>query len=163
MTGLLVSVPAFAEGLSQKGGRGIPADAPNGQFERGQGLARSSVAGAISSIDGTTLVVAGMGVPTKESVSDVSYTIDASNAIVRRANATSTLSTLVVGETVIVAGAVTDGHVVATVIDVGMKFREMNGSSIPVVREDVPVSASENSGRGFFASIGRFFSGLFGF
>jgi hypothetical protein len=111
------------------------------------GTMRSGVVGTISSVNGTTLVVAGKQGFIKDSATDVSYTVDASHAVIKKDRATSTFSALIVGETVMVRGTVTGTNVVATDIDTGMKFkggmggpgrgegagRDSMGSSTPII------------------------------
>ena len=136
-----IAAPVFAD-TTQTGtvtAQGSPMRERGGEGRGPQdGTMRPGVIGTISSVNGTTLVVAGKQGFIKDSTTDVSYTVDASHATVRKDRATSTLSALTVGETVMVRGTVTGTTVVATDIDAGMKFkggpgRDGMGSSTPAI------------------------------
>ena len=112
-----------------------------------QGNGQPVIGGSISTINGTSLTVT-----TK---SNIVYNVDASVATVTKGNATSSVSSLTVGDDVIVQGAVNDTSVSASsVIDRGAA--------------KTPSSNLVNSqpGKGIapiFKGIGDFFHGLFGF
>ncbi|HEY0908134.1 MAG TPA: DUF5666 domain-containing protein [Candidatus Paceibacterota bacterium] len=108
---------------------------------------KQGIAGKVTSVSGTTLVVAGKQGNLKDpSSADVSYTVDASNATIRKNNADATISSIVVGDNVMVQGTVTGTNVVATRIDSGIMFRmggekddkggRGNGTSTPVFTGD---------------------------
>ncbi len=103
------------------------------------------VAGTISAISGSSLTITNK--------SNVSYTVDASNAKIVEGQNIVTVSSLSVGDNVIVQGAV-------------------NGSSITassVIDQKAPGTGNASStrphagGNGIFAAIGGFFSHIFGF
>ena len=114
-----------------------------------QGNGQPIIAGAITAINGTTLTVTNK--------SGITYTVNASTAKVQNKGALSTLSTVAVGDNVIVQGAVTGTSVTAySVIDQG---------ATPSPSPSVSPKSEDNSGfRGnFFGGLGRFFRQLFGF
>lgn len=82
-----------------------------GQFPGGM----SGVFGKVTAISGTTITV---DRPTlgREATSTTSFTIDASSATVVKDNATSSVSSIAVGDTILAQGTVTGSNVVATSI-----------------------------------------------
>ncbi len=86
---------------------------------------RPGVFGTVSAISGTTLTVSSKQAPVASgsTAATVTYTVDASNATVKKDNATSTLSAIAVGDTVAVQGTVTGTNVVATTIRDGVMAR----------------------------------------
>ena len=107
------------------------------------------VFGTVTAINGTTLTVSGkqgrpFGAPPSSNTSGtqtqtapttpvapatVIYTVDAANATVRKNNATSTVASIAVGDTVVVRGTVSGTSVTATsIIDGVMPMRGGNGS-----------------------------------
>jgi hypothetical protein len=97
------------------------------------------VGGNVTAISGSTLTVTNK--------SNVTYTIDATNAIVMKGNATSTLSNVATGDNVVVQGTVTGSSVTAsTVIDQG-----------------APQTTSGGVVHSFMGAIGGFFTRVFGF
>ena len=98
------------------------------------------VAGTVSSVDGSTLVITNK--------SNVSYSIDVSNAKITKGPAVSTISGVAVGDTVIVQGTINGTNVVASsVIDQAKPGTDANGQPK----------------KGFFGGIGSFFAHIFGF
>lgn len=81
------------------------------------------VFGAITAINGSTITVSGMS-----KTGTTTYTVDASSATVTKAGATSTVSSLAVGDKIAVQGTVTGTSVVATEIMDGF------GASMPGMR-----------------------------
>jgi len=111
-----------------------------------QGNGQPVVGGSVTAISGTTLTI--------KNTSNVTYTIDALNAVIVKGNATSTLSNVAVGDSVIVQGAINGTSITATtVIDQG----------VPKIPNNSASSTPERRGGGFFNAIGGFFSRLFGF
>lgn len=110
-----------------------------------QGNGQPIIAGAITVINGTTLTITNK--------SNVTYTVDASTAKIQNKGVLSTLSTVAVGDNVIVQGAVNGTSVTAySVIDQGT-------TPSPSA---LPNNKGEDHGN-FFGGIGRFFQHLFGF
>ncbi len=110
----------------------------------GGGAMKPGVFGTVSAINGDTLTVTGRGgfggprpmttggttsvAPTAPT--PVTYTVDATNATVKKNNATSTLSAIVVGDTVMAQGTLTGTNLVATMIRDGVvpTTRSANGA-----------------------------------
>ncbi len=102
------------------------------------------VAGKISSITGSTFVMT--------NTSNVTYTVDATNAKVYKNDILGTISSLVIGDNTIVQGTVNGTSITAsTVIDQVKSINNIN--TLPVNKER----------KGFFGSIGNFFGRIFGF
>jgi hypothetical protein len=126
--------------------RNSPTNTQSGMVQL-EGNGQPVIAGTISVVNGTTLTVT-----TK---SNVVYTIDASTSKIVVKNATSTLSSVAVGDMVIVQGAVNGTTVQAsTLIDNGVAKTETN--------QPVKTNQKQNT-QGFFSGIGGFFSRIFGF
>lgn len=113
-----------------------------------QGNGQPVIAGNVTTVGSTTF--------TLSNKSNVTYTVDATNAKVVLRNGTSTLSAMTIGDTVMVQGTVNGTSIIAsTVIDSGM-----SGNA----------TSTQNTNRkglfapkGFFGGVGSFFSHLFGF
>jgi hypothetical protein len=99
------------------------------------------VAGKVVSVNGSTLDITNN--------SNVSYTVDTSNAkIVKGGVSSATISNVAVGDNVVVQGTINGNSVTATsVID------QVSSTNNPQNTKHV----------GFFGSIGQFFTHLFGF
>jgi hypothetical protein len=111
-----------------------------------QGNGQPVVAGTISGMSGSTLTVS-----TK---SNVTYTVDASNAKVIQGNSTVSLSSVSVGDSVIIQGTVNSTAVTASsVIDQKAPSQTGTNGSTTAPKKNL----------GFFGSIGNFFSKIFGF
>ena len=114
-----------------------------------QGNGQPVVGGSITAISGTTLTVT--------NASNVTYTIDASNAKIVKNGTSTAFSTLATGDNVVVQGTVSGTSITASsVIDQGASNTAGDtsaGSSVTGV----------HSGGGFFDMIGGFFKHLFGF
>jgi hypothetical protein len=109
-----------------------------------QGNGEPVIGGTVSAISGSTLTVTNK--------SNVTYSVDASNATIEKKNAASTLSTVAVGDSVVVQGAVNGTSVTASsVMDGGVPSAQ--GTSTP----------HPGGMQGFLGGIGSFFHSLFGF
>ncbi len=105
------------------------------------------VAGTVSSISGSTITITNK--------SNVSYTIDATNAKIVQGQNTIAVSNIVVGDMVVIQGTVNGNTIVAS----------------SVIDQTKPINTSKtNSGtttqpqhKGFFGTIGSFFGKIFGF
>ncbi|MDB5203983.1 MAG: hypothetical protein JWP09_11 [Candidatus Taylorbacteria bacterium] len=95
-----------------------------GQSGKGT-MQRPAVMGKIESISGNTLTVAARGFG--KDTATTTYSVDATNATVFKSNATSTISSLVVGDNVMVQGTVTGTNVVAKTIRDGMGMMRKEG------------------------------------
>src|ERR1035441_9520871 len=90
-----------------------------GGMNRGQGMMRPGVSGTVTAVNGNIITIngrQGFGFTTPT----VSYTIDDTKAIVRKNNATSTVSSIAVGDTIFAQGTITGTNVVATSIRDGV-------------------------------------------
>jgi len=190
---VLVAVPAFAQ--SQNGGYGGGYNNSNG-YSQAQGGSHQygsgnrgnrGVFGTVASIDGTTLTVISKGFG--QNTATTTYTVDVSNATVMENNATSSVSNINVGDTVMVQGTVSGTNVTATTIRDGVvqKPGTMSGSQFKAGTRPVGNGGSTASGTtssqmnnqmnsnnasssqsqgfisSFFGSIGQFFKNLFHF
>lgn len=102
------------------------------------------IGGTVSNISGTNITV--------KNKSDIIYTVDTSNAIFIKNNATSSISNISVGDSVLVQGTISGTSVVASsVTDHG---NSVNATS---------TKSSDGKSKGFWGGVGNFFSRLFGF
>jgi hypothetical protein len=94
-------------------------------FGFGPGGVRPAVIGQVASISGTTLTVTSRGFGSnpganpgsgQNGTATTTYTVDASNATVIKNNATSSVSSIAVGDTIAVVGTVSGTNVTATSI-----------------------------------------------
>lgn len=85
---------------------------------------RSAVVGTVTSVSGTTLTVnvKASQHENKTAASSTVYTVDATNAVVTKAGASSTVGAITVGDRVVILGTVTGTNVVATKIIDGKMF-----------------------------------------
>lgn len=124
----------------QKGNRGTSTEA----MISGDG--NPVVAGTVSAISGNTI--------TLKNNSNTQYTIDVTNANIKKGDATSTVSSISVGDNILVQGTVNGSSVTATlVIDQSAKPADNHANNAP--RGGIV--------GGFFGKIGGFFMHLFGF
>jgi hypothetical protein len=101
-------------GADAKRGSGIPG--------RPAGMVRPGIFGIVTAVSGNIITIngrQGFGSTT----ATTTYTVDATNATIRKGNATSTISSIVVGDTISVQGTITGTNIVATAI-----FDGINGS-----------------------------------
>lgn len=114
MTGyLLVGGVALAAGPGMMGERG------------GVGGRAPGLVGTVSAINGTTITVTNKGWGANATAT--TYAVDASTATVSKNGATSSLSNVVVGDTVMIVGKVSGTNVAATAINDGVLGRGMMG------------------------------------
>ena len=112
-----------------------------------QGNGEPVVGGSVTAISGDTLTVTNK--------SNVTYTVDATNATVIVKNATSSIADISTGDNVIVQGTVNGNSVTASsVIDQGTQSSSGSGSAGPGMMHGIG---------GVFGAIGGFFQHLFGF
>jgi hypothetical protein len=138
LVGLALSGSAFAATTQKsQGQRGMP---PQGQFQeggfRGDMKQMPGIFGTVSAINGTNITLIDKGFGTS-SVSKT-YTVDASNATVEKDRATSTFSSISVGNTIMVQGTVSGTSVIATKInlDNGRIGGDKNGPEKEMNRKD---------------------------
>ncbi len=109
-----------------------------GHWGMGTGSRMPGVFGTVSAINGTTLTVTSKGFG--QNATATTYTVDASNATVSKAGASSSVSAIAVGDTVMVQGTVSGDSVTATSIrdgampgGPGMGQNIIQGNGEPVV------------------------------
>jgi hypothetical protein len=157
VSGTSVTATVIRDGIGGATGKtGMPGEK---DFARGasstlplspiKGNGEPVVGGNITAINGTTLTVT--------NASNVTYTVDASSATIVKGNATSSVSSVAIGDGVVVQGTVNGTSITASsVIDQGTKGQDASSTS--------ETSASHtNFVSGIFGAIGGFFSHLFGF
>ena len=114
-----------------------------------QGNGEPVVGGSVTAVNGDSLTVT--------NASNVTYTVDVTNAKIVKGGATVTVSGIATGDNVVVQGAVNGTAITASsVIDQGSTTGAPsggNGAGIP----------HQNPNPGFFGSIGNFFKHIFGF
>jgi hypothetical protein len=109
----------------------------SGQMPASQGNGEPVVAGTISAINGSTLTITNK--------SNVTYNVDVTNAKITAGQTASSLSSLKVGDAVVIQGTV-------------------NGTSITASSLiDQATPAGQTAHKNIFSGIGQFFSHLFGF
>jgi hypothetical protein len=136
--GLLIALPAFAQ-TSVSASVGVGAGGGYGGHGGMHGKMQPGVFGTVSAVDGTTLTVTNNGFPmrrnstsTASATPATTYTVDASNATIYKGSATSTvsISSIAIGDMVMVQGTVNGTNVTATVIHDGFA-RPMGGPAMP--------------------------------
>lgn len=131
--------PGMGFGRGGPGGPGKTATSTNSIIA---GNGEPVIAGTISTISGSTISITNK--------SNVVYTVDATNAKILQGKNTVTVSTLKIGDTVVVQGMVNGTSIVATsVMDQTKPANSGNGNN--------------NPHPGFFTGIGQFFMHIFGF
>jgi hypothetical protein len=104
------------------------------------GMMRPAVVGTVSAVSGTTITVNSKQGPKASAATSTTFTIDARNAVVKKNNATSTVSSIAVGDMIVVQGTVTGNNVVATMIRDGVMMRgafgnkQNDGSDTPQIQ-----------------------------
>src|ERR1035437_7221371 len=121
---MALAIPAFAQtnsssnkpnvGWSRRGYSQLSPGHTAGQggINRGQGMMRPGVSGTVTAVNGNIITIngrQGFGSTTPT----VSYTVNATNATVRKNNATSTVSSIAVGDVIAVQGTITGTNVTA--------------------------------------------------
>lgn len=94
----------------------------NGNRALGRGMpTRPVVTGTVISINGSTIMLSGhQGFTTSSTTPATTFTIDATNAKVTKNNATSTVPSIVAGDTISVVGTLSGTNVIATMIRDGI-------------------------------------------
>jgi hypothetical protein len=139
-------------------------------FAQIKGNGQPIVAGNVTSISGTTLNL--------NTSSNVAYTVNAASTTISKGGATTTLSSILVGDFVVVQGAVNGTSISASsIIDQSATSTNRNGSNRGRGNgngnnedgkgfENSNGNGNGNSnsfGGGFFGGIGNFFRSIFGF
>jgi hypothetical protein len=128
---MAVAIPAFAQTTptsnqgysSWSNGKGMMNNQGRGTLGR-LGMIRPVAVGKVTTVSGNTITINSQTGPkpksTEAAVAPLVLTIDATNAVVIKNNATSTVGAIVVGDTIAVQGTVTGTNVVATTIRDGL-------------------------------------------
>jgi hypothetical protein len=158
VTGDTVMVQGTVSGTSITATRindGLPPQAGGMPLGKGSALASLQgngepvIGGSVSAISGDTLTVTNK--------SNVTYSVDATNATVVKGNATSSLASIATGDSVVVQGTVNGTSVTAsTIIDQGAQTSSGSG-------EGNGGPGMMHGFGGVFGVIGGFFQHLFGF
>ncbi len=158
VTSLALIVPAFAAvppAVGQVGWGNNPQMQMHGQFQGNAGNRmgmKPAVVGEVASINGTTLTVTSESFGRNGTTTPATtYTVDASNATVMKSNATSSVSAIAVGDTVMIQGTVSGANVTATKIfdgKFGMGMRpggnmQHASSTLQIVGNGEPVVAGK--------------------
>lgn len=145
------------------------------------------VVGKITAITDNTITVVGQPVRIKRATTSATstYTVDASNAIIIRGNATTTINGLVVGDQVTVRGTLNGTNVKASIIHTGVnplilqrelrRLRDDNGRSDDyglgwkqqMMASNTSTTSTTSTSSypirsGFFRRVGQYFTHLFG-
>jgi lipopolysaccharide export system protein LptC len=153
ISGTTVTATTIRDGMMGRGGMGRNKMNETSKTQTGgaapviQGNGQPVIGGNVTAVNGSVLTVTNK--------SNVTYTVDATNAVVEKGNATSTISAVVVGDTVVAQGTVNGTSVTASsVID----------SGTPPAPSTTGTTQTHQSGvGGFFGGIGGFFHSFFGF
>ena len=128
-------------------------------------ISGNAIFGTVVSISGNIITVSGPGnkptTATTTSPKPTTFTVDATNAAVLDSSGTSTLSSIAVGDHVMVEGMINANLVVATTIRDGVMEKGNSGEG--TYASSTWGSSTPSHGGGFFASIGLFFKNLFHF
>lgn len=147
VSGTSVTATRINDGVPQMGTMGEDNFAAHQPIPQLQGNGEPVVGGNVSAISGDMLTVT--------NASNITYSIDATNATVIKKNATSSVADIASGDSVIVQGTVNGTSVTAsTVIDQGTA-RTSNG----IAQGGAPMRGVG----GFFGAIGGLFRRVFGF
>lgn len=172
---LVAVAPALADDNNQggaslgasvevKGQLGVPGPGMMGQrgnqgnngndFKRGGMMQRPAVIGVVSAISGNTITVTSRGFGRGTTTATTTYSVDASAATVIKGNATSSISSIAVGDNIFVLGTISGTNVKATMIRDGMIRNPManpgeggpqiQGNGEPVVAGKVTAVSGNN-------------------
>lgn len=154
LAALLAATPASAATTppagAWQGGQGH-GDMMGRGMGKGMGM-RPAVVGKVASINGDSITVTSMGFPRMaSSTTSTTYTVDATNAVVMKAGATTTVSSIASGDTIVVVGTVSGTNVTATkIMDGVMPGRgprpNNGGSGAQIQGNGEPVVAGTVSG-----------------
>ena len=148
VSGSSVTATSIRDGIGMmgnRGGMGPGMHATSTPVIQGNG--QPVIGGTVAAISGSTLTVTNK--------SNVTYTVDATNATIQKGNAASSISSVAVGDNVVVQGTTNGTSVTASsVIDSGTSPTPSTAST---------AQPHKGGMGGFFGGIGSFFHNLFGF
>ena len=131
---LALVAPAFAQNQPHINGWGPEGQMRPGTFQGGHAAPgmRPAVVGQVAAVSGTTITVESREFGRNASTtSPQTYTVDASNATIMKANATSSIASVAVGDTVMVQGTVNGTNITATKIFDGFVMGMRPGAGMP--------------------------------
>jgi len=140
---LATAVPALADTNTSNASttRGRPFGLGHAQ---GAGMMKPVILGKVSGVSGDTITVAGQSGFGRASTT-TTFSVDATNAKIIKNNVAGTISSIAVGDNVIVQGTVTGGNVVATLIrDVVMAGNPGQALGKGIVRTKMASSTTPN-------------------
>lgn len=134
---LAVAGPALAQTTpsTTNGGPGAWGGHMIGKGGPRSGMMKPGVFGTVSAISGNIITVTGKQGFGATATTTVTYTVDATNAKVMKSNATSSVSTIAIGDTIMAQGTLTGTNLVATSIRDGVMMRgtkNPNSANTPV-------------------------------
>jgi Domain of unknown function (DUF5666) len=168
---LVGSTSAFAENTVPNGPQMGNQGNHFGQIRKGgiQGMMRPAVIGQVTAVSGNTITITSKQIfdrkdnpTTTPAATTTTFTIDATNAKIEKGGTTGTLTSIIVGDTIMVQGTTTGTNVVATNIRDGIARgidqnknkdnkntegqipTDMQGNGLPIVAGSV-VSVTGNS------------------
>jgi hypothetical protein len=114
--------PAFADENSKSGNLGV--EIRGGMMGRGMGgdkmkMMRPVVFGKVTAVSGNTITVSGTN-GFSQNATNVTYTVDATNAKIMKNKVAGTMASIVVGDTIMAEGTLTGTNLVATVVHDGL-------------------------------------------
>ena len=148
------AVPMMQDRDGMNNGRFPNASSTPGQMRpEFQGNGQPVIGGTVSAISGTTLTLSNRG--------GVSFSVDTSQASIMKQGATTTVSTLAIGDSIIVQGTVNGTSVIASsIVDQGVRVDEQPNDNASTIQ---PRPAPIKMLGGMFNGVGNFFGHLFGF
>ncbi|HTH93274.1 MAG TPA: DUF5666 domain-containing protein [Candidatus Paceibacterota bacterium] len=134
VNGTAVTATRIDDGVMMKGGT------PRGNTQSPQGNGQPVIGGKVTAVNGNIVTITNS--------SNVSYTIDVTHATITKDNKTANVSNIAVGDQVLAQGTINGNAVTAVTLVDGVNAN---------------IGGDKGEHKGFFGSIGRFFSHLFGF
>jgi len=153
-TGLVaVAIPTFAATTTPGNRPTRPNNA--GMMRGGEKAIKPTIAGKVTAISGNIITITGRqglalgfknaSTTPKTTPASVTYAVDATNAVIMKNNATSSISSIAVGDMIMVQGTITGTNIIAVNIRDGVvnngqgkimenKDKERNASSTPLLQ-----------------------------
>jgi hypothetical protein len=153
VTGTTIAAVRVMDGLPQMGARKDGTGDTNGTKPAPilTGNGQPVVAGSVTAVSGNTVTITNK--------SNVTYTVDATNAKIDKAGALSTVANITVGDMIVAQGTVNGNAITASSI--------MDQGSTPTTQTQAHENDNQGTApaphKGFFGKIGGFFGNLFGF
>ena len=109
----------------------------SGRMRGNRGIMKPAVFGTVSAISGNILTVAGKK-GTGTSAVTTTYTVDATNAKIMKSGTTGTITSIIVGDTIMAQGTLTGTNLVATTIRDGVMHGKGPGTSLGQTDQGLP-------------------------